>query len=1378
MKLLLKVAGIVLLSLGSLHAQSASVVTGISPFHSYDFGDIDTVELSHGNINLHIPIVSYKQLGQLPPFSISLSYNANSWIFSRYLNGQPAEPGSPADFFSWDFLSDNTNGVQVIAEPDFRINLSAGQLYADDPNSAIQMWHAVETTGASHQLAHASVGNNYLALDASGLTWSRQDDTLQDSHGIKYSGLCNSSGARCYSKTISDALGNTITGIEDSSNLTVSWTDSVARSIPGMSSPNDGCVTKNYPGPNNFPVQFCWQTYVAQTDFPPIDYLGGYRQGSGNFVALSSVTLPNNQQWAFTYNSWGELETISNPLGAVVTYEWSTENDFSCAATYNPYTRAVTKRTLTENGTSYVWRYTYSPMTETTPEGNTINHTFGSDCGRRETKTEYIDKSKGLQRTVLMEYASLGQNPFAAADGDYGNIGVTLKTRTTILPDNSTSQECFIYDDNLATDCTGPYIPSPSTVQADGPVISGVSSQIPVVRGSLLYSSETDYGAGSPGVVMRKRSLHYKWQDDPNFVTKSLLDKVSSETIKDGNNIPFATTTYGYDAVGNNTSVTREGPGNPSISTQTVFGATGMPLTLKDAKLNETNIVYADNGLFPSSIATGGLSDSYEIDRDTAVLSSHTDPNQVVTKYLHTDPLGRITQIQRNLGLATESQTTYSYPSATAINTSQDQTLKNDGLLQGAKTMDGLGRTIRTIGPDGTIVDTVYTYDGKVSAVSNPHFAGESPVHSTSYLYDVLRRMTRICQADNVQSDPTVCAANNSYIGYDYTGNHVAMRDEVGNTWTRVTNALGSLTDVTEPGPLTTHYDYSPLGNLIKVTQNGKGVGDGPRIRSFSYDSLSRLLAANNPEEGSGLTCPGTAAGTTWSTCYIYDVNGNVKYKTNARGVTTTYSYDTLNRLLSKKYSGEADPSHPTLTSCYRYDSEMNPGSNTKGRLVSEWTQPGDCALSGVPTTAVSWRDNISYDPMGRVASELQCASAPCSAPSPLQYRYDLAGNLTYSNNGLANSQTPQIGFTNSYDGAGRLDSVTSTWDDPTHPVNLFKATQYSPFGLSAANIGTGLTNTPPVLAETRSYDVRGRVKGASATAQQATTTLPAPTLSAVLSASPVVLGTSPSVITLIGCTSACGVVSYLMDGQAFQQSTVKADGTIDPVPVSSSSLGTGSHVITVNYGGDVTHGPATTSVSFAVVSSGLTLTASLDVNPVPADETPQMLAHVSCSACGIVQFYLDGVPYQFANIESDGSAKNLLTPTPALGRHILTVRYPGNATYSAASTSFAFQVVPDHLPAPTLSAALSTNPVLAGTAPGVVTTLGCTYDCGWVYYYMDGSTQPFQIYEVRPDGSVSSPPISSTLEPGSHFVTVKYGGNASFSPISQTVPFSVVSTQ
>jgi hypothetical protein len=104
--------------------------------------------------------------------------------------------------------------------------------------------------------------------------------------------------------------------------------------------------------------------------------------------------------------------------------------------------------------------------------------------------------------------------------------------------------------------------------------------------------------------------------------------------------------------------------------------------------------------------------------------------------------------------------------------------------------------------------------------------------------------------------------------------------------------------------------------------------------------------------------------------------------------------------------------------------------------------------------------------------------------------------------------------------------------------------------------------------------------------------------------------------------------------------------------------------------------------------------------------------------------------------------------------------------------------VVPDNLPAPTLSAALSTNPVLAGTSPGVITTLGCTYDCGWVYYYMDGSTQPFQIYEVRPDGSVSSPPISSTLELGSHFVTVKYGGNASFSPISKTVPFTVVSTQ
>jgi hypothetical protein len=61
-----------------------------------------------------------------------------------------------------------------------------------------------------------------------------------------------------------------------------------------------------------------------------------------------------------------------------------------------------------------------------------------------------------------------------------------------------------------------------------------------------------------------------------------------------------------------------------------------------------------------------------------------------------------------------------------------------------------------------------------------------------------------------------------------------------------------------------TDYSYNLLDGLVSVNQ--KGNNTTARVRSFSYDSLSRLLCAANPESGTG-TCPtaptGYIAGTT-----------------------------------------------------------------------------------------------------------------------------------------------------------------------------------------------------------------------------------------------------------------------------------------------------------------------------------------------------------------------------------------------------------------------------------------------------------------------------------------------------------------------------------
>jgi len=89
----------------------------------------------------------------------------------------------------------------------------------------------------------------------------------------------------------------------------------------------------------------------------------------------------------------------------------------------------------------------------------------------------------------------------------------------------------------------------------------------------------------------------------------------------------------------------------------------------------------------------------------------------------------------------------------------------------------------------------------------------------------------------------------------------------------------------TEPA-LTTTYVYDTLDDLHTVTQ-------GVQTRTFSYDSLKRLVQGINPENG--------------TIGYSYDDSGNLtsrQFQQSTQITVSTPSYDGMNRPLSKSYSG------------------------------------------------------------------------------------------------------------------------------------------------------------------------------------------------------------------------------------------------------------------------------------------------------------------------------------------------------------------------------------------------------------------------------------------------------------------------------------------
>jgi YD repeat-containing protein len=631
-----------------------------------------------------------------------------------------------------------------------------------------------------------------------------------------------------------------------------------------------------------------------------------------------------------------------------------------------------------------------------------------------------------------------------------------------------------------------------------------------VVMASGTEVAETDYlydggssvcgAAGTPSVVAA--SVPTGTHDETNFSATSTNARGNATTVTKQcvGCTSSPKSSYTYDETGQVMSMT-DPCGNPSCadmsgsSHKTTYSYTDKP---SGGNAAGNSNAYLTQIVSPTTASGVSLQKTFSYNYSTGELTSSTDVNNnQTTNYCYltggcsgstADPFNRLTETHYPDNGYT---ITNYYDSVPAVMTTTVAT--PDPTVTTVSIMDGLGHVIQTQSsyPNGAdVVSSSYDGEGHVYKKYNPFLSSPAPSSTlvatpsgTPYItnhYDAMGRPVETIEEDGntlqwcyngVPSTPAVYCST-SHLGGMTTGTWVDSTDENKNHWQRTSDSFGRLTAVMEPNGSTaslsmeTDYAYDALNNLTSVWQWGgvKGL-TGARLRSFYYDSLSRLTTAVNPESG--------------AVNYAYDANGNLSTKTDARGVGVNYTYNVLNQLLGKTYSND---SASTPSSCYQYGTSTS--GNTIGRLINEWTQrasAGTTCPSSLPSAYLSLRGNIQYDPMGRVASERQYTQASQAAGTfyAPHYTYDLAGNLTSSTDGTAPAPTtatstpscsPTPGntltFVNCYDTAGRLLSLSSNWNDGgTHPLNLFSAPSYAPWGaLTGAVFGNGLTLT-------RSYD-------------------------------------------------------------------------------------------------------------------------------------------------------------------------------------------------------------------------------------------------------------------------------------------------------------------
>jgi RHS repeat-associated protein len=507
-------------------------------------------------------------------------------------------------------------------------------------------------------------------------------------------------------------------------------------------------------------------------------------------------------------------------------------------------------------------------------------------------------------------------------------------------------------------------------------------------------------------------------------------------------------TTYTYDANGNATSVTAPIASGTYATTLYTYNTMGQVLTTTDPLGLVTTNTYDSHGNLLSVTTPapgGGVSASVtQFAYDSAgELTSITDPLSHVTSLAYTTEglIHTITDAQSNV-------TTYAYDSRGNRTSVTDATSHATSF-----TYDSGNRLTGITYPDSTT--SAFTYDNRGRRTSATDQNGKT----TTYAYDDADRLTSVTDA----------ASNVTSYSYDTESNVISITDANSHTTSFSYDAFGRVTQTTFPSGYVETYGYDSAGNLTSKTDRKsqqitytydqlhrltqKSYPDSTTV-NYTYDNDSRLTQVTDPtgtyqftfDNMGRLTATTTSyaflTGRTFTTSYGYDAASNRTGFTDPESGSTSYAYDTLNRL-------------QTLTppTAFTASGNFGFGYDALNRRTS-LTRPNSVNTS------------YSYDNLSRLSSVTHAKSG--TTLDGASYGLDYAGNRT--------SRTPQPSGTASnyaYDYIYQLTGVTQggTTTESYSYDTVGNRTSSLSFGSYTTNSSNEMTAR---TGESYSYDNNG----------------------------------------------------------------------------------------------------------------------------------------------------------------------------------------------------------------------------------------------------------------------------------------------------------------
>ena len=514
---------------------------------------------------------------------------------------------------------------------------------------------------------------------------------------------------------------------------------------------------------------------------------------------------------------------------------------------------------------------------------------------------------------------------------------------------------------------------------------------------------------------------------DPFFArltTVSYPDGGQGQTTYSYNDSPYSSTTP-------SPSVTTSRQITSGTNAVTIAAADGM------GHMVQTQLASDPAGIDYAFTTYDGLGRKHSV---TNPYRTTSDSTYGTTTYTY-DALGRATLVTEADG--SMIQTSYCGPS----------TLVTDEAGHWRRSLsDGLGRLVEVDEPNSStatvtacpnsgdpIVATKYSYD----ALNNLLGVVQGGSRQRTFVYDSLSRLLASCNPESCSDTGTVSIPATTATGTvtislgGCTGDKVFVTVNAVETiafitvsWTPAEIASATASAINNNSSAATYVTATTSGGpAVTLTSNVTGSA-GDYAFSASTNGNSCATASGSTLVQGTSTAPGG------STIYAYDANSNLVTKTapspnqppnGTPTVTTTYTYDVLNRLTGKSYADGNPSNTPTPSVVYGYDGAQ---CTTAPGLADNYPQgrrTSMCDESG----GTSW----AHDQMGRV---LQSSRTIETVQGKfVKYTYNLDGSVASS----TTSPLKTISYT--YNAAEQMTAAKDNGDG----ITFVDGGNYAPFG-------------------------------------------------------------------------------------------------------------------------------------------------------------------------------------------------------------------------------------------------------------------------------------------------------------------------------------------